>query len=94
MTRSAKVLFGLSSALLILSYPTCQIGEKTRDKVVRYPSNIVEAFSYDVKYQKLIMIGVWMFWSGVLFALVAVFLWIVGRKTGSPGRPADATGYR
>jgi hypothetical protein len=78
MTRWAKILFGTSLALLILSYPACQIGEqKVHTEMANYSAEFVAAHEFDIVFFRWVLPGIWMFNSGVVLALVSITAWLV-----------------
>ena len=81
MTRSTKALFVLSFILLVLSYPTCQFGDKkVQEEMAKYPPSFVEAHYFDLIFLKWALPGIWLFSTGLLLILVAVFLWVISRR--------------
>ena len=81
MTRATKILFAVSFILLVLSYPTCQWGEvKVKSEMAKYPAEFVAAHEFDLIFLKWVLPGIWMFGSALLFGMIAICLWIFGRK--------------
>lgn len=81
MTRATKILFALSLTSLVLSYPACQWSEsKVRSEMAKYPAEFVAAHEFDLIFAKWALPGIWLFSSGLLFGLIAILLWIFGRK--------------
>jgi len=81
MTRSIKTMFGLSLLLLILSYPTCQIGEKrVHEEMAKYSPEFVEAHYFDMVFLRYALAGIYLFFGGTGLALLAVILWITKPK--------------
>jgi hypothetical protein len=48
--------------------------------MAKYPASFVEAHQFDLIFAKWVMPGVWMLNSGLILALIAVILWIAGRR--------------
>ena len=81
MTRAPKILFAVSLLLLVLSYPACQWGEiKAKSEMAKYSAEFVAAHEFDLIFARWVLPGIWMFGSGLLSGLIAIFLWIFGRK--------------
>ena len=81
MTRATKILFAVSLLLLILSYPACQLGDiKVKSEMAKYSAEFVAAHYFDLIFLKWVLPGIWMFGSGLLIAMIAIVLWIFGRK--------------
>ena len=85
MARWIKILFVVSVVLLILSYPACQLGEqKVHTEMAKYPPEFVAAHEFDMMFVRWVLPGIWLFFSGVLLALISIVMGIIQRKKHKP----------
>ncbi|MFY9620778.1 MAG: hypothetical protein WAM70_17140 [Pyrinomonadaceae bacterium] len=82
MSKPTKIIFAVALALLVLSYPTCQWGERTvRHEMAKYPADFVAAHEFDWIFFRWALPGIGMFFLGGFLTIVAIVFWIVGRST-------------
>ena len=78
MSRLVKILFGIALVLFGLSYPVCQLNERTvQSEMAKYPKEFVEAHYFDWVFLKHVMPGITMFFLAAGFLFVATVVWIV-----------------
>ena len=81
MARWTKILFVVSLVLLILSYPVGKLGEqKVYTEMAKYPPEFVAAHEFDLIFIRWVLPGTWMFFSGVLFAVISIVAGILQRS--------------
>lgn len=88
MTKSTKLIFGLSIGLLILSFPTCRIGEHAAaNETVGLPAEFISAHGFDWIFIRWVVPGIAMFFLSGFLALVAIVSWIAERKRANAKPP-------
>lgn len=85
MARWIKILFVVSVMLLILSYPACQLGEqKVHIEMAKYPPEFVAAHQFDMIFARWVLPGIWLFFTGMLLAIVSIVVGIIQHKKRKP----------
>lgn len=73
MNKLTKILFAVALLILVLSYPTCQWGERTvHSEMAKYPADFVAAHEFDMIFLRWALPGIGMFFLGWLLVSVAI----------------------
>ena len=87
MSRLVKVLFALSFVLAVLSYPTCQHGERAvQSEMAKYPPEFVSEHYFDWMFLRFVAPGVGMFFMAQALAACAIIVWLVERQSRKASR--------
>lgn len=86
MSRSVKILFGVSAALFVISYPVCQHGErKVQEEMAKYSPEFVSEHYFDMIFLKLALPGVGLFFLAGIVLFTAFLAWgleLLDRRRG------------
>ena len=78
MSRMVKVLFGISAALFVLSYPVCRMGDrKVQSEMDKYSPEFVGQHYFDFIFLKWAIPGVSLFFLALTVLLAALIVWFV-----------------
>ncbi len=86
MSRSVKILFGVSAALYVISYPVCQHGERrVQSEMDKYPEQFVSEHYFDMIFMKYALPGMGVFFLAGLVLFTALLAWgleLLDRRRG------------
>jgi hypothetical protein len=78
MSRAVKILFAVSAALYLVSYPVCQYGErKVQSEMDKYPADFVSEHYFDFIFLQHALPGISLFFLAGAVLLAALIAWFV-----------------
>lgn len=81
MSRTVKILFGISAALYLVSYPVCRYGDrKVESEMAKYSPEFVSEHFFDFIFFKWAIPGLSLFFLAGTLLLTALIVWSVERE--------------